>query len=154
MNALDENIIKEIRKDYLNKDIPIAEIAKKWNISISSIYRYTKDLNRNSNKGKISEDIRKAVEDYYNTSIPVNEITEKYNISKKAIYDHIDNERKRGHSNKGRKYSLNEKKLMIDSREKYYWLGFLAADGAVIGNSISIELKSTDKSHLEKFKKF
>ena len=29
MNALDENIIKEIRKDYLNKDIPIAEIAKK-----------------------------------------------------------------------------------------------------------------------------
>ena len=154
MNALDENIIKEIRKDYLNKDIPITEIAKKWNISISSIYRYTKDLNRNSNKGKISEDIRKAVEDYYNTSIPVNEIAEKYNISKKAIYDHIDNERKRGHSNKGRKYSLNEKKLMIDSREKYYWLGFLAADGAVIRNSISIELKSTDKSHLEKFKKF
>ena len=111
-------------------------------------------MNRNSNKGKISEDIRKAVEDYYNTSIPVNEIAEKYNISIKAIYDHIDNERKRGHSNKGRKYSLNEKKLMIDSREKYYWLGFLAADGAVVKNSISIELKSTDKSHQEKFKKF
>ena len=25
MNALDENIIKEIRKDYLNKDIPIVD---------------------------------------------------------------------------------------------------------------------------------
>ena len=74
MNALDENIIKEIRKDYLNKDIPIAEIAKKWNISISSIYRYTKDLNRNSNKKKKKKNIRKAVEDYYNTRKPVNEI--------------------------------------------------------------------------------
>lgn len=42
----------------------------------------------------------------------------------------------------------------IDSEEKAYWLGFLAADGYVTGeNYIGLALKSDDESHLEKFKK-
>lgn len=154
MSSLDENIIEGIRKDYLDKNISITEIIKKWNVSISSVYRYTKDLCRNSSKNKIPENIKQAVNDYYNTSTSVDKIAKKYNISKATVYKHIDKNEKRGHSNKGRKYSLNEKKIMIDSREKYYWLGFLAADGAVIGNSIIVELKSIDKIHLEKLKKF
>ena len=154
MSSLDENIIKGIREDYLDKNISIDEISKKWNVSISSIYRYTKNLSRNSTKNKITENVQKAIDDYYNTNISVDKIAEKYNISKMTIYDHIDKNKKRGHANKGRKYSLNEKKIMIDSKEKYYWLGFLAADGAVVNNSIAVELKSVDRTHLEKFKKF
>jgi len=35
-----------------------------------------------------------------------------------------------------------------------YWLGFLAADGNVYGNDVSINLKQSDKDHLVKFKEF
>lgn len=43
---------------------------------------------------------------------------------------------------------------MIDTEEKAYWLGFLYADGAVSKNTNTIELslKSSDISHLEKYK--
>lgn len=42
----------------------------------------------------------------------------------------------------------------IDTEEKAYWLGFFYADGYLTNNSnaIAIELKATDKEHLEKFK--
>lgn len=42
----------------------------------------------------------------------------------------------------------------IDTEEKAYWLGFIYADGYLTmkTNAIGIELKETDKSHLEKFR--
>lgn len=42
----------------------------------------------------------------------------------------------------------------IDTEEKAYWLGFLAADGCVHQNYIIITLQKRDIDHLEKFKKF
>ena len=42
----------------------------------------------------------------------------------------------------------------IDTEEKAYWLGFLAADGCISGNYIIISLQAKDKNHLEKFKAF
>lgn len=48
----------------------------------------------------------------------------------------------------------------IDTAEKAYWLGFIAADGCVYertekgGNFISINIHRGDKKHLEKFLKF
>jgi hypothetical protein len=42
----------------------------------------------------------------------------------------------------------------IDSEEKAYWLGFILADGYITGDtSIGIQLKGSDKSHLDKFSK-
>lgn len=43
----------------------------------------------------------------------------------------------------------------INTEEKAYWLGFIYADGYLTqsGNAVGIELKSTDRNHLEKFKK-
>ncbi len=44
---------------------------------------------------------------------------------------------------------------VIDSEEKAYWLGFLAADGNVTdANQIQLELKREDEEHLKKFCKF
>lgn len=41
----------------------------------------------------------------------------------------------------------------INTEEKAYWLGFIYADGYISkSNEVGIELKSTDSSHLEKFR--
>ena len=53
-----------------------------------------------------------------------------------------------------RKYTLDLTNIMNDSHEKYYWLGFIAADGAIINNTLSIELNSIDKEHLKLFNDF
>ena len=44
----------------------------------------------------------------------------------------------------------------IDSPEKAYWLGFLAADASVHGkqNCLALTLQQGDRSHIEKFAKF
>lgn len=42
----------------------------------------------------------------------------------------------------------------IDSNNKAYWLGFLAADGSIKGNELSIGLSSKDRNHLIKFLAF
>lgn len=39
----------------------------------------------------------------------------------------------------------------IDTPEKAYWLGFLAADGYIVGNELNIQLQQSDKLHLQKF---
>lgn len=41
----------------------------------------------------------------------------------------------------------------IDSKEKAYWLGFIAADGTITSNEITIQLQARDKEHLLKFSK-
>ena len=140
MKQLDKNTIEEIRKDYQNKELSIKDIAKKNNISVTTIYRHCKDLQRNSKKEKLMPELEKAINEYNTTNIPIAEIAKKYKISKSVIYSHTQN--RRGSANKGRKYSLKENALMIDSREKFYWLGFIAADGAVVNNSLAIELKT------------
>lgn len=52
------------------------------------------------------------------------------------------------------KYECNDSFFSIPSEKSFYWAGFIAADGNVEkgSNRIKIELKSTDKPHLEKFK--
>lgn len=42
----------------------------------------------------------------------------------------------------------------IDTKEKAYWIGFIAADGYVTKNSLGIRLKASDMNHLKKFCKF
>lgn len=56
---------------------------------------------------------------------------------------------------KHRKFSLNENFFeSIDSEEKAYWLGFIAADGNVSEKQsrITVELQLADLSHLEKLR--
>lgn len=49
-------------------------------------------------------------------------------------------------------YKINENYFEnIDNKNKAYWLGFIAADGNVYGNKLSIELNSKDEGHLKNF---
>ena len=57
-----------------------------------------------------------------------------------------------------RKHKFNERYFEnIDSEEKAYWLGFIAADGCVYKNKqsyrLQINLKGSDIDHLKKFQK-
>jgi len=52
-------------------------------------------------------------------------------------------------------YSCNDEFFeVIDTEEKAYWIGFLAADGNIYGNNkiVRIKLQGIDKNHLMKFK--
>ena len=51
------------------------------------------------------------------------------------------------------KYSFDKHFFdVIDSDEKAYWLGFIAADGCVTARSLLVTLSAKDKDHLAKFK--
>jgi len=54
-----------------------------------------------------------------------------------------------------RKYYFNENVFdIINTPEKAYWLGFLMADGYIVGNVLGLDLAIRDKKHLEKYKNF
>lgn len=77
---------------------------------------------------------------HYNT---IKKILIEYNIPLRT--------RAQSHYTDHRKEDIFKK---IDSEEKAYWLGFLAADGCVAGNYIKIGLQEKDVTHLEKLKHF
>ena len=56
------------------------------------------------------------------------------------------------------RYSLNERYFDdIDTENKAYWLGFIAADGCVVTKKgrrhLYIELSNKDRCHIEEFRK-
>lgn len=53
-----------------------------------------------------------------------------------------------------RQYDLNDDFFEnIDCEEKAYWLGFISADGCVHRRNLIIQLKGSDKEHIEKFRR-
>lgn len=58
--------------------------------------------------------------------------------------------------NTKRKYSFNINKIIDDSDDKYYWLGFISGDGVIRKkeNRLRIELSEKDKDHLQNFLDF
>lgn len=100
------------------------------------------------------EALEKALYDYHNTDKTITTILKETGISKSMFYRHLDYKEEFRAKKKARKYTFNLNKFQQDSADKYYWLGFLGADGAVVDNSLVIELKATDKEHLEKFNLF
>lgn len=61
--------------------------------------------------------------------------------------------RSRPHGEAERRYRYDDGFFdRIDTEAKAYWLGFLAADGGVIGGCLSIELARLDRKHLVLFR--
>ena len=96
----------------------------------------------------------KAIYDYHNTDKTITTILKETGISKSYFYRHLDYKEDFRAKKKARLYTFNLEKFKVDSNDKYYWLGFLAADGSVVNNTVSIELKNVDKEHLIKFNNF
>lgn len=95
---------------------------------------------------------------YQNKKLSMEKIGKEYGVSKTVISRILKENnieiRKDNHI-----YQADYKKFKkIDSQEKAYWLGFLAADGCNYSReknaSIIINIHQQDREHLEKFKKF
>lgn len=85
------------------------------------------------------------------------QLAEMYNVSVAAIYKSLrrTNTDRRGNEENKREYDVDEHVFdIIDTPEKAYWLGFLFADGFSNNNRVTLALKESDKSHIEKFKLF
>lgn len=50
--------------------------------------------------------------------------------------------------------AVNDNAFQTEIPEKYYWLGFIAADGSVVGDNLSFVLSKQDMETLERLKKF
>ena len=96
----------------------------------------------------------KALYDYHNTDKTITTILKETGISKSMFYRHLDYKEEFRTKKKHREYTFNIDKIKQDSADKFYWIGFLGADGCVVQNTLSIELKDIDKNHLEKFNRF
>ena len=96
----------------------------------------------------------KALFDYHNTEKTIATILKETGLNKSYFYRHLDYKEKFREKKKSRKYTFNINKFKEDSSDKYYWLGFIAADGAIVNNTLSIELKSIDEKHLKLFNEF
>ena len=103
---------------------------------------------------------KEILENYINKELSYKEIAKIFNVNEKTIKI---NAKKYGLTSKigsqgARKHKFNERYFEnIDSEEKAYWLGFIAADGCVYRNKqsyrLQINLKGSDIDHLKKFQK-
>lgn len=105
-----------------------------------------------------TEQIEEIINLYVNHNYTQKSLSEKYSVSrsviKRILQENFVDIRKTT-----TKYTANYDIFEdIDSPEKAYWLGFLAADGCVYKRdknaSIILNLHQKDKNHLEKFKMF
>jgi hypothetical protein len=99
---------------------------------------------------------------YCEEKLSVVEIAAKCGSSKQPIYKwiyHFDLTREKVLPRRSKsRYSLNERYFEeINTGDKAYWLGFIAADGCVVNKKgrrhLYIELSEKDRCHLEEFKK-
>jgi intein-encoded DNA endonuclease-like protein len=97
----------------------------------------------------------------YNNGKSGDEISKELNIHRTTVYRLLNknNVKMRNDSQKSLKYFCNDKYFeIINTEEKAYWLGFIAADGYIQGKqhyfnrSLCIALAEKDKEHIEKFK--
>lgn len=112
-------------------------------------------------KGKIFTDKEQLKKDYEELS-SCNKIALKYGVNPKTVYALMNHYglKRNDKSQNARKHKYDENFFeTIDTEEKAYWLGFIMADGCVYNGSdanslrLQINLKGSDKDHLEKFQK-
>ena len=136
-----------------SKGMNTKDIVKELNISKSTVLRVLKKYNLKSNNKKpfkpqlFNEDDIKLMIDLYNQGMTCQEIYDKYFKDKCKSKDTIQGllSRRISLRRRGKRIDFDENYFEnIDTERKAYWLGFIYADGNVIGNRLRIEIKAED----------
>lgn len=143
---------------YVETDISINELSDKtgWTRSLISEELDKREITKNNHSKEKQDKIDIAVEEYMNNeNITLQALEDKYDITRLTISKHL-KKMKVAIRNPLRKYTYNENYFeIIDTEDKAYWLGFLAADGAINEHkhykTVELGLAAVDTSHLEKF---
>lgn len=144
----------QIIEDY--KNMSNSDILKKYHISEKRMYKILKNNNIPTKKNKISDNDKQEIIKLYLNNTSTKKICELYKISTTLLYNLL---KKNNISIKKigswkRKVTLNENFFeIIDTEDKAYFLGLLAADGNISTKNgyISLELKHSDQYLVQKF---
>lgn len=148
--------VEEFTKLY--NSLSIEEIASFYKKNRHTITNFAKRIGIYQKKEKIltPEEEQEILNSYYTTTST--ELAKKYNVSTSKISQLWTQAGLRGKTN--RTYYLDENYFEnIDTDDKAYWVGFIAADGCLYHpkdgrqDILSISLAIQDKEHLEKLQK-
>ena len=132
------------------------DIAQECGVGYATICKWICKLNLTPYRDKSYQDKNWLIEQYCVNRRYIKEIAKECGTSRSSIiYWVIKYNLKRRRLTS---YDVNESYFeTIDTSEKAYWLGFIAADGCVMNNVgnrlLTITLANKDKDHLELFKK-
>ncbi len=158
---ISDEVNEQIKVMYLEDMLSGEEIARRLNVSPSTVLRRLKKMeipiitHRQAGIYDINEVIK-----LYNDGIPIHKIATMFKSSQETIS-------KKLKENDVKVFSTGMPKFNqhifdnIDTEEKAYWLGFIYADGYIaklnmekINYAFSIGLAVIDVKHLEKFNTF
>ena len=109
----------------------------------------------------MDSNIKKQILELYNSGLSTVKIANAFDCTPGSVYSVLKSMECKLRSNKinSRKYTLNDSYFSkIDTSEKAYWLGFIAADGYISNTNrygtkyVGITLNAKDAEHLYKFK--
>ena len=157
LNNFTEKQLQEITDKY-SDGMLMEELSREYGICRQSIGDYLREQGFYTRFKKLEwEQKYDIIEEFLTGTVSMRQLGKKYGVNGKTIrgvikrYDSsIDTSVRQA----TKKHVYSFLKIKEDSLEKYYWLGFIMADGNVYKNSLSINLHPQDKVHLEKFKAF
>jgi hypothetical protein len=141
-----------IRKNYKKESSKL--IAQKLNITCQKVQSIARKIGVAEFSNKIKIIINDILIDYYNNKQTIKQICYKFKIGKSTVLEIL-----RKHGCGGRKphetgiiYNCDINFFeSIDTPEKAYWFGFIAADGNICNGKLQIRLHEKDKDHIKKF---
>jgi plasmid maintenance system antidote protein VapI len=147
----------DLREDLIENynKFPAKYFAEKYNKKLSTIYDIVCELNISKGPKRTESLSGDILNDYYKNKLTIKEIREKYDIGKSTVSKILKTKGLGGRlpqDYENHVYECDETFFeKIDTPEKAYWFGFIAADGNLYNKKLQICLASKDTDHLQKF---
>lgn len=147
-----KEIIDKAINDYINGN-KLKEISLIYSIPERTLARYISKAGVKKIEIIDKNIINKAIIDYIDNNLTATECAKKYNIGRTTLLRHLEKyDIEKNYTTTKREYNRDYFEV-IDTEEKAYWLGFIAADGCItrMESNLDIGLQYSDRNHLVKF---